>query len=194
MRIGLLGGSFDPPHNGHLHLARIASQALDLDSILFIPCHRQPLKAEAPHASGFHRAAMVALALSGHRRWLLESLELERGEVSYTADTVEALGARFPGARLTLLLGADALAAFPRWHRFRDILAAAELAVAPRGEGGSVSVPRSLPSSRVHLLDGEPLEASSTLIRQAVAAGRSAGDMTPRRVAAYIRKEGLYRG
>ncbi|MGA9751759.1 MAG: nicotinate (nicotinamide) nucleotide adenylyltransferase [Acidobacteriota bacterium] len=194
MRIGLLGGSFDPPHNGHLHLARIASQALDLDSILFIPCYRQPLKTEAPHASGFHRAAMVALALSGHRRWLLESLELERGDVSYTADTVEALGTRFPGTRLILLLGDDALAAFPRWHRFRDILAAADLAVVPRGGADSVPVPRSLPSSRVHLLNGEPLEVSSTLIRQTVAAGRSAGHMTPRRVAAYIRKEGLYRG
>lgn len=194
MRIGLLGGSFDPPHNGHLHLARIASKALDLDSILFIPCHRQPLKAEAPHVSGFHRAALVALALSSHGRWLLESLELERGKVSYTADTVEALGTRFPGTRLILLLGADALAAFPRWHRFRDILSAAELAVLPRGGGEPVSVPRSLSPARVHLLNGEPLEVSSTLIRQTVAAGGSARDMTPSCVAAYIRKEGLYRG
>jgi|YelNatPaOPRAMG01_1025707.scaffolds.fasta_scaffold02102_6 nicotinate-nucleotide adenylyltransferase len=194
MRIGLLGGSFDPPHNGHLHLARIASQALELDLILFIPCYRQPLKAGAPHASGFHRAAMVALAISGHRRWLLESLELERGQVSYTADTVEELAKRFAGARLVLLAGGDTLAAFPRWHRFGDILAVAELAVVPRGGAESVPLPQGLPSSRVHLLEGEPLTVSSTLIRQTVAAGRSVGDMTPRSVAAYIRKEGLYRG
>ncbi len=190
MRTGLLGGTFDPPHNGHLHMARAAQDQLALDRVLFIPCHHQPLKAEAPGASPFHRAAMVALALSGRGDWTLEPLELERGGISYTAETVEALPRRHPGDEFVLILGEDSFRTLGQWYRYEAILETVAIAVVPREEASGDP-----PSgARATWLRCEPLSVSSTELRARLAAGRRIDDLTPAAVADYIVKQHLYTG
>lgn len=194
MRTGLLGGTFDPPHNGHLHLARTAQDLLALDRILFIPCLRQPLKTEAPSASPFHRAAMVALAIGGRADWILETTELERAGVSYTADTVESLAAKFPGDEFFLILGRDSFDTFAQWYHYEKILERVTLAVVPR-EGpdtGPASPPPA--GARVVPLQCPRVTVSSTEIRERRAAGRPVDDLTPAEVSTYIYKQDLYRG
>lgn len=192
MRLGLLGGTFDPPHFGHLRVARIAQSRARLDSVLFVPCSRQPLKLRPPEASGYHRAAMVALALSGRTDWSLETAELERGGTSYTADTVELLMNRVPEAEIFLVLGADSLASFPRWRRHRFLLETCRLVAVPRP---GVDLRASVPSTwreRVLVADVQPSEVSSTEVRARAARGESLKGWAPAPVARYIVREGLY--
>ncbi len=190
MRTGLLGGTFDPPHNGHLHMARAAQDQLDLDRVLFIPCHHQPLKADAPSASPFHRTAMVALAISGRGDWMLEPLELERGGVSYTAETVENLSQSRPDDELVLILGEDSFRTLGQWYRYETILDRVAIAVVPReGSGGDPP-----PGARATWVRCEPLSVSSTELRARLASGRRVDDLTPAAVADYIVKQHLYVG
>lgn len=190
MRTGVLGGTFDPPHAGHLRMARLAQAQLGLDRVLFVPCHAQPLKDTLPWASSFHRAAMVALALASKPGWLLETAELERGGISYTVETLEALAAAGRRDRLVLIMGSDSLLTFPYWRRQADILALAGLAVVPRG--GPLDLPQGVDSRRVHLLQARPLRVSSTLIRERLKRSESVIGLVPRAVAAYIERQGLY--
>ncbi|MEW6757601.1 MAG: nicotinate-nucleotide adenylyltransferase [Acidobacteriota bacterium] len=192
MRLGLLGGTFDPPHHGHLRVARIAQDRARLDAVLFVPCFRQPLKPRPPAASGYHRAAMVALALSGRTDWGLETAELERKGTSYTADTVELLMSRMPGAEVFLLLGADSLASFRRWKRYGFLLEACRIVAVPRP---GVDLAASVPSTwrdRVLLASARPSRVSSTMVRARAARGESLTGWAPASVARYIVREGLY--
>ncbi len=190
MRTGVLGGTFDPPHAGHLRMARLAQAQLGLDRVLFVPCHAQPLKDTLPSASPFHRAAMVALALASKPGWLLETAELERGGISYTAETLEALAAARRGDRLVLIMGSDSLLTFPYWRRQADILALAGLAIVPRG--GPLDLPQGVDPRRVHLLQARPLRVSSTLVRERLRRHEPVIGLVPRAVAAYIERQGLY--
>lgn len=190
MKTGVLGGTFDPPHAGHLRMARLAQAQLRLDRVLFVPCCQQPLKGTPPVASGFHRAAMVALALAGKDSWLLDVRELTRGGVSYTAETLEELAAAYPRDHFFLIVGGDSLRTFRQWHRYPDIIAAAELAVVPRGTTGSDL--GELPQERVHTLRGRHLPVSSTQVRQRLAQGEPVLGLVPRAVAAYIQRQDLY--
>ncbi len=192
MRLGLLGGTFDPPHLGHLRVARIAQDRARLDAVLFVPCFRQPLKPQPPAASGYHRAAMVALALSGKTHWSLETAELERGGTSYTADTVDLLMSGMAGAEIFLLLGADSLASFHRWKRHRFLLEACRIVAVPRP---GVDLAASVPSAwrdRVLLASARPSRISSTMVRARAAKGESLTGWTTAAVARYIVREGLY--
>ncbi len=194
MKTGLLGGTFDPPHNGHLYMARTAQEHLDLKRILFVPCHRQPLKTTSPAAAPFHRAAMVALAIQERRDWVLETVELERAGVSYTAETMDALSLRFPRDEIFLIMGQDSFDTLRQWYRHETILQRARLVVVPR-EGASQGSQAPTPSSgSVAFLECPPIAASSTEIRERIAAGRRVDDLTPSAVAAYIYKQDLYRG
>ncbi len=188
--MGVLGGTFDPPHAGHLRMARLAQAQLGLDRVLFVPCCQQPLKGTLPVASAFHRAAMVALALAGKDSWLLDVRELDRGGVSYTAETLDELAAAYPRSRFFLIVGGDSLGTFGQWHRYRDIIGAAELAVVPRGATGVGS--GDFPEKRVHTLRGRHLPVSSTQVRQRLAQGEPVLGLVPRAVAAYIQRQGLY--
>ncbi len=190
MRTGLLGGTFDPPHNGHLHMARAAQDQLDLDRVLFIPCHHQPLKSDAPAASPFHRAAMVALALSGRGDWTLEPMELERGGVSYTAETVEALSQERTGEEFVLILGEDSFRTLGQWYRYEAILERVAIAVVPR-EGAAGDPP---PGARATWLRCDTVPVSSTGMRARIASGGRVDDLTPAAVADYIFKQHLYAG
>ena len=130
-RIGLFGGSFDPPHDAHLALAHAALEQLALDRLLWIPTG-DPWHKGGSHTPAAQRAAMVALAIEGEPRFALETCEIDRAGPSYTLDTVRELQARCPGNEWFLIVGQDQYAQFASWHRWRELLGLVTLAVAPR--------------------------------------------------------------
>ena len=195
LRVGVLGGTFDPVHRGHLALARAARDELGLDEVLFVPAGQPWRKAGRIVAPAGHRLAMLRLALEGEAEFRVETLELDRPGPSYTADTLEALRAARPDDEMFLVLGEDALADLPNWVRPERILELATLAVARREVGPRAAGER-LPglSERVVWLKMPLVPVSATAIRERVRRGEPIGDMVPPAVAAYIRERGLYRG
>ncbi len=190
---GLFGGSFDPVHEAHLALARSALHELALDEVWFIPAGLAWQKGGSA-AAGSDRAAMVALAIAGEPRFRLERCELERAGPSYTIDTVQQLAAREPGAQWWLILGQDQFAGLPTWHRWRELVASVQLAVAARA-GDAMRAPAELAALGVqpHEVPLPPLAISATDIRARVAAGREIASLVPAPVAGYIAEHGLYR-
>jgi len=193
MRLGVLGGTFDPVHRGHLALAGAARDELALDEVLFVPAGQPWRKAGRIIAPAEHRLAMLRLAISDDSAFRVETLELERPGPSYTADTLEALGAARPGVELFLVLGEDALADLPNWVRPERILELATLAVARRA--GAPEGERQLPGLRERLvwLKMPLVEVTATEVRERVARGEPIGELAPAAVEAYIREQGLYR-
>lgn len=194
MNLGLLGGTFDPPHLGHLHLARSAQRELGLDGVLFVPCHQQPLKKAPPEASSWHRCAMLALALQGENTWKLCTAEVERGAVSYTSETLDLLDERMPGHAWTLLLGADSLAGLPQWHHWRLILGRVCIAAVSREEGVPAAVPEEARDAGILLLKAPALPARSRTVRSALRSGEDVSALLPPPVHAYILRQRLYAG
>lgn len=186
MRIGIFGGTFDPPHLGHWLAAVDAAEALALDEVVWVPAAQQPLKAGISSADAAHRLAMAELMVKGDKRFRADAVELERGGLSFTVDTLRAYRERYPDAALFLLLGSDAAASLPKWREPEVIRGLAEIVVLTRG-GEAVELPsgvRAVPTRRVDL--------SATEIRERVAAGRSIRGFVPDAVAAYIAAHGLY--
>lgn len=133
MRIGLLGGAFNPPHEGHLELARLALAHLDLDELRFVPTALSPHKEDPGGPAPQTRRQLLDLALEGlDPRCKVDTLELERGGRSYTVDTLETLAAREPGAQWILVMGSDQLPGLPSWRRPERVFALASAAVALR--------------------------------------------------------------
>lgn len=132
-RIGLLGGSFNPIHNGHLHLAKTAMQAFALDRVWFMPTYVSPFKQHAADvADGAHRLAMCRLATEGNPAFFVSDYELQQKTVSYTVHTITHLKTIFPDAQLVLLTGSDMLLRFTNWYQWQTILSFAELGVVAR--------------------------------------------------------------
>jgi nicotinate-nucleotide adenylyltransferase len=131
--IGIFGGTFDPPHTGHLIVAQDAALALGLDRILFVPAARPPHKRAAAVSAAAVRAEMLALAIAGDDRFAMDTLELDRAGASYTADTLRDLDARAPDTRWTLLIGADQYGEFDTWRDPAGIRRLARVAVLMRG-------------------------------------------------------------
>jgi nicotinate-nucleotide adenylyltransferase len=202
-RLGILGGSFDPVHAGHLHVARAAQAAFDLDHVVFVPAARPPHKPGQRLASGEHRAAMLRLALAGHPDWSVDTLELERSGPSYTIDTVRALPGRLGlerEAELFLLLGEDNLRGLEGWREARALLELVQPIVVRRGPADPAGLARLRAELGAELalriergfLRVAPVEASSTAIRAALAAGRDPGEALPAGVLEYARHHALY--
>ena len=189
MRIGIFGGTFDPPHVGHLLAVSDACEALALDRVILVPAAGQPLKSGREVATAAQRLAMVRLLAEGDPRLGVEALEVERGGLSFTVDTLRALRERWPAgtADLVLLLGADAAAQFPQWKDPAAVRALAEVVVLTRGEAEGV-VPADLRAIATRRVD-----VSSTEIRERVRAGRPVRGFVTEPVAAYIAQQGLYR-
>lgn len=187
MKLGLFGGTFDPPHLGHVLAAIDATEALGLDQLIWVPAATQPLKAGVPLADGVHRLEMTRLATALDPRFSVEALEVERGGLSFTIDTLRAFRERQPGAALFLLLGADAAALLPKWRDPEGIRAMAEVVVLTRGGGGPM-----LPAG-VRTLATRRVDISATEIRARVRLGRSIRGFVPDAVEAYIAAHGLYR-
>jgi nicotinate-nucleotide adenylyltransferase len=194
--VGVLGGTFDPVHLGHLALAEEAREALGLERVLFVPAAVPPHKRDRTITDAVHRVRMVALAIDGNPTLELSTLEIERPGPSYTVDTLEAL--RGSAAELTLLLSAESYRELPGWHRPARILELARVAVAPR-EGYALPPASWLDGQfpgagvRVTLLDGPRLRVSASEIRARVEAGRSVRYLVSPAVAAYIATHDLYR-
>ena len=186
--IGLFGGSFDPVHHGHLMVAQMARETLQLPELRFVPAGAQPFKVGTHGASAADRVAMLRLALAGTPGLTLETCEVERDGPSYTVDTLRTLEAREPGESFILLVGADAARDLPRWREAEEVLRRAKVAVltrpgheAPAAPWVSAVVP--VPA----------LELSATDLRRRAAAGRSLRYFVPDAVANYVAARGLYK-
>jgi nicotinate-nucleotide adenylyltransferase len=194
--IGVMGGTFDPIHLGHLAIGEEAREALSLDVVLFVPAGQPPHKPAGSVTSVEHRLAMVELAIAGNPAFELSRIEVERPGPSYTVDTVEALAD--DADDLVLILSAETLGELPSWHEPERLVAAARMAVVPR-EGYPAPDPAWLAEAfpgrdvRVDYLEGPRLGLSSTAIRARVAAGRSIRYLVPDMVGAYIADKQLYR-
>lgn len=189
MRRGILGGSFDPPHVGHLLAASDAVEALGLDQLIFVPAGVSPFKTHSPPADGAHRLAMLKLMAGEDPRFAVDPLEIDRPGLSYTADTLSALHDRWPEASLTLLVGADAAATLHEWRDVQRILSLARIAVLRRGRQ-RFAFPAGIAGQ---VLDTRQVDVSSTEIRQRIRSGASIHGFVPESVAAYVANAGLYR-
>jgi nicotinate-nucleotide adenylyltransferase len=195
VRIGVFGGTFDPPHVGHLILAADAFEALRLDKLFFVPARAQPLKVDRPAiASAAERLEMVRLAIKGDVRYAVDDTEINREGLSFTVDTLEGLSARFEGAQLFLLLGEDSLASFDRWRKPERIRELATLAVMYRARhgGGTKTSRPSLKRKGVETLSTRQIDVSSTEIRQRLSDGRSIRGFVPESVEKFIASRRLY--
>ena len=191
MRLGVLGGTFDPPHLGHLLSASDAFEALALDKLLFVPAAVPPYKTRSVKASPEQRLRMLELTIGSDTRFEASRLELDRDGLSFTVDTLAALSAKSPGVSLFMLIGEDLATQIASW---RDAVRIAELAtivVLVRETAAEASaLESSLPMTR---LATRRIELSSTEIRDRVQAGRSIHGFVTDAVAAFIDAAGLYR-
>ena len=200
MNIGLFGGTFDPPHSGHLIVAQDAALALSLDRVLFMPAAQPPHKLGRAMSPPAVRARMLQLAIEGNSLFAFSGLELEREGPSYTVDTLTQLAAQHAGAHWTLLLGADQYAEFALWRQPGEIRRLARIAVLARGGGSDGTAP----SAAAGIPPVEALEQgdvriqvtridiSATQIRTRVAAGQPIRYMVPAAVESFIFEHGLY--
>jgi nicotinate-nucleotide adenylyltransferase len=202
MRLGLFGGSFDPVHYGHLMLAECCREQAGLDEIWFLPAARPPHKPAADLSSAEARIDMLHLAVGGHTAFRVSLLEIDRGGVSYTVDTLAAIAAAEAGSELFLLLGADMLLDLPRWREPARILELATPLFTSRPQvpppdcqvlAGLVP-PQRLAQIATLRVEMPQMDLSSSEIRRRVAAGRTIRYWTPRAVEKYIETQGLYRG
>ena len=192
-RIGLFGGSFDPVHNAHVALARLALDRLQLDELRWIPAGKPWQKKDREITPASQREAMVALAIQGEPRFKLERCELERSGPSYMLDTVRELQAAESGAQWFLIVGQDQYASLHTWHGWQELLRLVRLAVANRPGAHS---PVNAELARVpHVEVALPMmDVSSTDLRQRIAAGQGVDDLVPAAVARYIDQHHLYSG
>lgn len=193
MRLGLFGGSFDPPHVGHLLMAQDALQALSLDRLLVIPAARQPLKCD-DQTPAVHRLAMVRACFEGVPALEVDPVEIARGGLSYMVDTVEEVHRREPGASLHLLVGSDVVPTLPRWKDVDRLLRMVQLVVLSREVPDAVSGAHLVVHGGViaQHLTTRRVDVSSTEIRTRIREGRSIRGFVPDAVAAYIVSTGLY--
>ncbi len=191
-RIGLFGGTFDPPHFGHLALAEWAREQLRLDRVLFVPAGAPPHKRARRLSSVAARVAMTRLAVRGNPAFRLSQLEVRRRGPSFTVDTLRAVRAADPGVEVFLLMGEDSLDDFRTWHEPAAIRGLARLAVARRPQGRRRARARG-DSRGLVWLDNPGLELSSSAIRARVRAGRSVRYLVPDAVARYLARHRLYR-
>lgn len=195
-RIGVLGGTFDPVHNGHLHIANALRTELGLERVVWVPAGRPPHKTGQIVSKDHDRLAMLGLALGGSVIDEISTIDIDRSGPSYTADTLEILAERFAPARLFFLMGEDSLRDLPTWHDPERLLGIAELAVAARPgvDADLESVARHVPAvhRRVHLVPTEEIAISSSDIRRRVRENESIHGLVPAPVERYIRDHGLY--
>jgi nicotinate-nucleotide adenylyltransferase len=194
-RLGILGGSFDPPHLAHLAVASEACHALALERVLFVPAAAPPHKGAGERTSAAVRLEMTALATDDDLRFTVSGIEIERGLV-YTVDTLRALGSRYADHELVFVMGSDSLLQLETWHEPEELLSLCSLAVAPRPGDAPEAIGAAAArwgDQRVALLDVPLLDVSSSAVRERAAHGRPIRYLVPQRVEQYILETGLYR-
>ncbi len=197
-KIGIMGGTFDPIHHGHLVIAEAAREQFELDRVIFIPAALPPHKQAVEITPALHRYLMTVLAVEAHPQFFVSDIEIKRPGPSYAVDTLETLKKELGEEKqFFFITGSDALCGLPSWHRPERLLELCDFIAAGRpgckdfrtaqaslGEAGK---------KRIHRLVTPELEISATDIRQRVACGKSIRYIVPEAVEHYIRKEGLYR-
>jgi nicotinate-nucleotide adenylyltransferase len=192
MRIGVFGGTFNPPHLGHLIVAESAKEALSLDTVLFIPCASPPHKSSRSLVDAECRFEMVKLAISGNSSFQASDIEIQRGGRSYTIDTLRALTALYPKAQFYLLIGIDNLLELHTWREPEEIFGLAEV-VAVNRPGFTPADVRKDYLRRVTSLRYPNIDISSSEIRRKAKMGKSIKYLVPSAVESYILKHGAYR-
>jgi len=190
-RIGILGGSFNPPHIGHLIIAEVARQKLRLEKVVFVPAYVPPHKKGEHAATASDRFRMTKLAVRMNPHFSVSDLEIRRRGISYTVDTVRSFKRRYPASELFLIIGGDSLRQFWTWRSPQEILSLASLAVYSRHSDGGH--PRTKSHKRIYHINGPLLEISSTEIRNRIGKDRSIQYLVPDRVRAFITRRKLYR-
>lgn len=192
MNVAVYGGTFNPPHCGHLIVAEIVRETLRLDRILFVPTSTPPHKGTQALAPASDRMAMTSLAAAGNDGFQASDIEVARGGLSYTIDTLRAVSDRHPGSRLKLLIGADNLFDFEGWKSPSDILDIADLVVMSRP---GYDIQKSRPGLPAHatLVTVPQIGISGTDIRRRVKFRQSIRYLVPPAVEEYIRRHGLYK-
>jgi len=198
MRVALFGGSFDPPHRGHIAIAKAAADRFALDQVLFAPAGLQPLKPGHAAASFDHRFAMAALACAEDPRFHISALDAPRpdGHPNYTVETLDQLHRSMPSTQLFNLVGADSFHSLARWRDTRRLLALADWIVVSR-PGFALADPEGMTLSaaqrtRVHLLDSVHEDVAATTLRERLQRGDPCADLLPATVSAYIAEHHLY--
>ena len=198
-KIGILGGTFNPPHLGHLVMAMDAMEEARLDRVVFVPAARPPHKLHlADIAPADDRLAMTRLAVTDEPRFSVSDVELRRGGPSYTVDTLRALAGELPGAELCLIIGGDTLRELPSWRAVEEILGLCRVITVARPGFDRERMRPALPGDwperlLAGVVAGHGLDISSTDIRLRVASGRCIRFLVPDAVAAYIAQRNLYR-
>jgi nicotinate-nucleotide adenylyltransferase len=197
-RVGLLGGTFNPPHLGHLVCAQEALDQLALDRVLLVPAGVPPHKRIEADPGAEHRVAMCRLAVAGDARFEVSRVDVDRPGPSFSVDTLRALHGQAPGDDLTFIVGGDMAHSLPEWHEPEALLALAALGVAEREEVRRADILERIAGlagahERVRFFSMPRIDISSTLIRRRAAAGRPLRYLVPDAVADYIAAELLYR-
>jgi nicotinate-nucleotide adenylyltransferase len=196
LRVGILGGAFNPPHIGHLVCAQEAVLELELERLLFVPTGQAPHREIEQDPGPEARLEMCELAVDDDERFEISRAEIEREGPSYTVETLRALRDEAPDDELFLLLGGDQASALPQWHEPEEVLRLATVAVVPRSgfhrEAIAVKVASLKGAALVRFLDMPRIDVSSSLVRRRVAVGKPIRYLVPDKVAGYIEENGLY--
>ena len=199
MKIGIFGGSFDPVHFGHLILAEQCRQAADLEQVWFVPAANQPLKPSGPVVDGKKRLEMLTLALAGNAQFVVSPLEVDRGNTSYTVDTLTEIKRLRPEYELYFLMGSDSLESFHLWKNPQEIcrLAMPLVVGRPGAELDMTVFEQFTDTERLqtifqHQVESPLIEISSTRLRSDISRGRSIRYQLPRSVEKYIESRKLY--
>jgi nicotinate-nucleotide adenylyltransferase len=204
MKIGICGGTFDPFHRGHLDPVLAVRESMQWDRLVYIPAYRQPFKPEGGAASGYHRFAMAALATHAHDEIFLSPMELERGEISYSVDSLEALRVEYPDATLDWIIGDDNVPDLGKWKNIDRVFELANFVVLSRNTARAANVEENdglatcaMPDDRathgcIVYATNETVPISSTEIRKKVRAGEPIDDLVDPLVSRYIHHYRLY--
>ena len=196
MRLGILGGTFNPPHLGHLVCAQEAHSQLGLDRVLFVPARIPPHKPVEHEPGPEHRLEMCRLAVAGDGRFAVSDMELQREGPSFTVDTLKALSTQVPQDELVLILGGDIAAGLTEWHEPEQVLELATVAIAERRGTPRDAVDRTLAQltggDRARFFAMPRIEVSSTMLRRRVSPGQPIRYFVPDQVEEYIQRHGLY--
>jgi nicotinate-nucleotide adenylyltransferase len=189
MRIGLYGGTFDPIHLGHLLVAQAALEELGLQRLFFIPAAQSPFKPGTQPTPAATRCRLLRLALSGRSDCEVSEWEVHRGGISYTVDTAREFAKTYPNSELFWLIGADHVAALPRWRDAQTLAQLVQFVVIPRPGEPITELP---PQFRLHHLRGWPLKVSASEIRERARNHQSVRHLVPSAVAEVIERESIY--
>lgn len=198
-RIGIIGGTFDPIHNGHLLIAENSRKAFNLDKIIFMPAGIPPHKRDKDVSSNIHRYNMTLLAINNNDYFFLSPLELKKEGVSFTIDTIKYLNSIYKDTEIYFILGSDSLFQIDTWKNYKELLTLCNFIVAARPNynneklKATVEDLNGLYNSSIHILEGPVLDISSSEIRERVRKGVSISYLVPESVEKYVYKHKLYR-